>query len=317
MGGRSYVGIRPQRMSGLIERHRLPWRTCSPVTAKRRWSMPWRSHSVSLRNAWLRPNGNPLPAAVADDYDAVEGKTLAVPWMHGVLLNDEGPATSAVLVETTAHGLLVLRDDGSFEYTPDANFNREVAFRYRASDGEYESDPATVAITVQTQHAWHNGLQPLDVSDDTFVSPIDALLCINGLNRAEGGKLPVDRPRPLTKPFYDVNRDGFLSPIDALQVINYLNRGGGEGEKDLTAPAPARLAASPASGLPSVSSSRDVVSYPTTASEQSALPPTCVTGCPAAKSVMEAQFWGDDNTEWRLEDLEEILAELVKGQLDL
>ena len=56
----------------------------------------------------------------------------------------------------------------------------------------------------------------LDVNRDGLVTPMDVLLIINELNRAEhrievaGYKL-------------DVTGDGLLSPIDALQVINYLN----------------------------------------------------------------------------------------------
>ena len=64
--------------------------------------------------------------------------------------------------------------------------------------------------------------EPLDVNFDSFISPIDALLVINQLNR--GGAPPSGR--------LDVNHDTFVSPIDALLVVNYLNRrdGSGEGE---------------------------------------------------------------------------------------
>ena len=46
-------------------------------------------------------------------------------------------------------------------------------------------------------------MNALDVNDDRAISPIDALLIINVMNRGEGDALPLDRPRPLTKPFYD------------------------------------------------------------------------------------------------------------------
>jgi hypothetical protein len=87
-------------------------------------------------------------------------------------------------------------------------------------------------LTIATAYPWHNSLNRLNVNDDGYVTPIDALLVINALNRGEAGKLSLDRARPLAKPFYDVNRDGCLSPINAFQVINHLNRGGGEGEAD-------------------------------------------------------------------------------------
>jgi len=229
--GQLLSGVRPQRMSGLISRAPFAavdvFSSDSEAPLVNASDMP---SQYSLRRTWLKPNGSAVPAPAADNYGAVEDETLVVPWMQGVLANDEGPAKYAVLAETTAHGLLVLRDDGSFDYTPNANFNREDAFRYRASDGDNASDPATVTITVQTQRPWYNGLQPLDVSDDTFVLPIDALLTINELNGNGSYRLPMDRPRPLTAPFYDVSRDGLVSPIDALLVINYLNGTFAEGE---------------------------------------------------------------------------------------
>ena len=173
-----------------------------------------------------------VPEAIDDDYQATENESLVVLPMEGVLANDEGGMLHTILVQTTVHGALVLREDGSFDYTPDENFNREDSFQYRGSNGVNESAVATVTITVQTAHAWFNGVKPLDVNDDTYISPIDALLTINELNRNSTYRLPAERARPLTKPFYDVNYDGYISPIDALLVINYLNRGGGEGEAD-------------------------------------------------------------------------------------
>src|SRR5262249_22029364 len=46
------------------------------------------------------------------------------------------------------HGKLTLNADGSFTYTPDANFNGTDSFTYKASDGERDSGTATVSITV-------------------------------------------------------------------------------------------------------------------------------------------------------------------------
>ena len=169
-----------------------------------------------------------VPVAVSDNYLATENEPLVIPASEGVLKNDEGGVIHAVLVNTPAHGTLVLREDGSFDYTPDENFNREDSFQYRASDGLNESAAATVTITVQTRRAWFNGTEPLDVNDDTSISAIDALQVINELTRNGDHQLPVDRARPLSKPFLDVNRDGWVSASDALRVINYLNRGEGE-----------------------------------------------------------------------------------------
>ena len=56
-----------------------------------------------------------------------------------------------------------------------------------------------------------------DVSQDGFVSPLDALLLINALKRDPAGVMS-------TSPWYDVNEDGVLSPLDVLWVINHLSR---------------------------------------------------------------------------------------------
>ena len=181
---------------------------------------------------------NPVPdppEALDDDYTATENETLVIT-APGVLGNDrdaDGHALCAVLTETASFGVLELHCDGSFSYTPNQNFNREDTFTYAASDGIFISEPATVNFVVETEYPWHNGASPLNTSNDGFITPIDALLPINSLNRDGTRQLPLDRARPLTAPFYDTNRDGFLSPIDALLVINHLNRfGSGEGEAD-------------------------------------------------------------------------------------
>src|SRR5262249_11914186 len=60
----------------------------------------------------------------------------------------EGDALSAVLVSGPAHGTLALNADGSFTYTPAANYNGADSFTYKANDGALDSNVATVAITV-------------------------------------------------------------------------------------------------------------------------------------------------------------------------
>jgi VCBS repeat-containing protein len=67
---------------------------------------------------------------------------------------------------------------------------------------------------------------PLDVSDDGFVSPVDALMVINVLNSgSHGGYSGVATLAAgiSAGPYYDTSGDSLISPLDALQVINYLN----------------------------------------------------------------------------------------------
>ena len=74
--------------------------------------------------------------------------TVAAP---GVLGNDtdvDGPTLTAVLVTGPAHGTLTLNADGSFTYTPAANYNGPDSFTYKANDGIADRNVATVTITV-------------------------------------------------------------------------------------------------------------------------------------------------------------------------
>jgi hypothetical protein len=77
----------------------------------------------------------------------------------------------------------------------------------------------TVSLLVTDNDGiWQNPVNPLDVDNDTFVSPIDAVLVINFLNSFGSGPVPVGNPPP----YLDVDGDNFVSPIDAVLVINFL-----------------------------------------------------------------------------------------------
>jgi VCBS repeat-containing protein len=93
---------------------------------------------------------NDAPVAADDSYTTNEDTplTIAVP---GVLNNDtdvEGDPLTAVLVTGPAHGTLAINADGSFTYTPDANYNGPDSFTYAADDGKGGTSNATVNLTV-------------------------------------------------------------------------------------------------------------------------------------------------------------------------
>ncbi|HYC49362.1 MAG TPA: cadherin-like domain-containing protein [Burkholderiales bacterium] len=93
------------------------------------------------------PSGNAAPVAAADSHSTSADTPLA----GNVLSNDSDPdgnPLSASLVSGPAHGTLVLNADGSFTYTPDANFNGSDSFTYRASDGSIQSNVATVDLSI-------------------------------------------------------------------------------------------------------------------------------------------------------------------------
>src|SRR4029078_8996324 len=90
---------------------------------------------------------NEAPVAVADSYSVNEDATLTVA-AAGVLTNDtdaEGNALTAVLVTDVAHGTLSLKPNGSFTYTPTANYSGSDSFTYKANDGTADSNTVTVS----------------------------------------------------------------------------------------------------------------------------------------------------------------------------
>ena len=96
----------------------------------------------------------------------------------GVLSNDsdaDGDTLTAVLNTGPGNGSLTLSADGSFSYTPNANFNGPDSFTYHANDGQADSNVATVSITV-------NNVNDAPVAnDDAAATPFDTPVTIDVL----------------------------------------------------------------------------------------------------------------------------------------
>jgi FtsP/CotA-like multicopper oxidase with cupredoxin domain len=95
---------------------------------------------------------NEPPVAVDDAYSTKKNTVLKVP-APGVLANDTdinaNNVLTAILVSGPAQGTLQLNPDGSFTYTPKANFSGTDTFTYKANDGVLDSlNAATVTIRV-------------------------------------------------------------------------------------------------------------------------------------------------------------------------
>src|SRR5207302_1009083 len=93
---------------------------------------------------------NDAPVAANDAFTTDEDTALTVA-APGVLANDtdvEGDALAAVLVSGPSHGSLTLNADGSFTYTPAADYNGSDSFTYKANDGTADSNVAAVNVTV-------------------------------------------------------------------------------------------------------------------------------------------------------------------------
>ena len=85
------------------------------------------------------------PTAHDDTASTAEDTALSG---ASVLANDEGTGLTASLDGDVSHGTLNLADDGTYDYTPDPDWNGIDSFTYIAVQGALTSDPATVEITV-------------------------------------------------------------------------------------------------------------------------------------------------------------------------
>jgi hypothetical protein len=93
---------------------------------------------------------NQIPLAI-NDFFTIDEDDILEAFAPGVLDNDSDPDSdplTAELVDGPASGQLTFNANGSFTYTPEANFHGQVTFTYRAFDGTDWSEFATVTITI-------------------------------------------------------------------------------------------------------------------------------------------------------------------------
>ena len=99
------------------------------------------------------PNGNNGTLVNGSNWVGyrIDEDTVLNAAVPGVLGNDfdaDGDALTAILVSGPANGSLTLNANGSFIYTPDADWHGTETFTYRAFDGTTSSNVATVSIIV-------------------------------------------------------------------------------------------------------------------------------------------------------------------------
>ena len=95
--------------------------------------------------------GNAAPIARNDSYTTPLDTQLMVDTNSGLLFNDTDPENATLsfqLVTQVSQGLLTLEPDGRFTYLPDEGFEGLATFDYTVTDGEDESNVATVFIDV-------------------------------------------------------------------------------------------------------------------------------------------------------------------------
>ena len=143
----------------------------------------------------VRPVNDP-PTAAGDRYSTQQNTPLVVA-APGVLANDadvDGDPLSAALVDGPAHGSVTLDPDGSFTYTPAADFAGSDSFTYAANDGAADSIPTTVTIGVGLDN------RPPVAADDHYAT-------------GENTAMAIDAPGVLAN---DSDLDG--DPLNAVLV---------------------------------------------------------------------------------------------------
>jgi hypothetical protein len=111
---------------------------------------------------------NAAPVGTDDSFSTDEDTTLVVP-APAVLANDsdfESDPLSAILVTGPAHGTLVFSSDGSFTYTPSADYNGPDSFTYRVDDPYDQGNIVTVNLTVDAVNDAPEGNGDAYVTDE-------------------------------------------------------------------------------------------------------------------------------------------------------
>jgi VCBS repeat-containing protein len=98
--------------------------------------------------------------------------TVAAPGVLGNDADPDGDPLTAVVGTGPSHGTLTLNANGSFTYTPDANYTGPDTFTYKASDGSAQSNLAAVAITVTPVS------DPPTATNDTYSTAEDTPLTV-------------------------------------------------------------------------------------------------------------------------------------------
>ncbi|MFL6277377.1 MAG: HYR domain-containing protein, partial [Blastocatellia bacterium] len=139
------------------------------------------------------------PIAVDDSYHTIGNVHIQVPVAQGVIANDLNPNPSGTLTVTkvnatavpgggsatasTANGSVTMSSDGSFTYSPNANFRGPTdSFTYTLDNGTGKIDTATVSIAVNGLIWFVDAGAPAAGADGTLAHPFSCLVgsgCFN------------------------------------------------------------------------------------------------------------------------------------------
>lgn len=151
-------------------------------------------------------NANEVPDSYDDSYSMIQGQTLTVDAVNGLLANDVATGASILkVVDTFGFDFdsteAAINPDGSFTFTPLSGFSGLATFQYKAGAGNWWGYSRTVSITV-------NAVPVVPVGQADFYStPQDTTLTVpaNGILANDGGAVAAvdakDLPDGLTAQF--------------------------------------------------------------------------------------------------------------------
>jgi len=158
-----------------------------------------------------------------ESYVGAEDQTLTVSSENGLLVNDfdvdnqplSAAGLEASVVAEPTKGTVNVENDGSFSYTPNADFNGTDSFTYRVSDGNLVSlDVGTVTIVIEPRND-----APVAV-DQLYTTAEDSELTVAAVNGLLIGASDIDD---------DVAnlRAALVTPMPATQgTLEYVNDNG-------------------------------------------------------------------------------------------
>ncbi len=151
---------------------------------------------ISAEGATINPESNSAtitiydddipPLAVNDVYSTEEDTPITINAGSGTLANDSGDDSGEVLTvtgyEQPENGTVSLNEDGSFTYTPNADFNGQDSFAYSMTDGFNGESSATVTIDVDANP---------DAVNDAFTTDEDVAISNTVVPNDDQGDAPA------------------------------------------------------------------------------------------------------------------------------
>ena len=183
-----------------------------------------------LQTKYITDPNNIAPVAADDAVTFVEDTAIAGDVLadngNGVDTDANGDALSVSLVSDVSNGTLVLNPDGTFNYTPDANYNGADEFIYKLSDGNGGVDQATVSLT-------GTAVDDLaDAMDDAYGTAVDTALLVSAANGVLSNDTDADGD-PFTASVLSDVSDGTLV-FNADGSFSYTPNAGFSGDDSFT-----------------------------------------------------------------------------------